>query len=465
MIDEADSSRKTVFYIAVGIEFVAVLIGAVLSFILASVIVKPLKKLAAYVKVIGDTKDKARLKGKDFKIRGKDEIGQLGQVINEMTGELVRAAEEAKLSLDGKAVQNAFLPLMPGKTKIQTVAELKAPAVECFGYYEGASGVSGDYFDYRKLDDRWYSMIKCDASGHGVPAALIMTVVATLFREYFNTWSFSSNGNKLDVLVTKINDALESLGLKGKFAAMIICLLDTKTGDVYMCNAGDNIVHIYDSVERKQKILTLSETPAAGPLPSFMVEMKGGFKVEKTNLKKGDVLFLYTDGIEESTRLCRHPDYSIIRTESIGADGKPVMSDGKQVYEDKKELMEPERVQGVIEAVFAKQKFVLNKEDNPVSSEVLEFDFTSCEGNLSEAILALASVEKIFRFYKTPTASQNDTVTVDRRIDAFLKDHFNLYNYYCGNKVDIDDENYLEYTNVMEDEQLDDLTLLAVRRV
>ena len=458
LVDEANRSRNTVVIIAAAVALLAVLIGAVLSFILASIIIKPIKKLAAYVRVIGETKDKARLKGKDFKVTTKDEIGQLGEVINNMTSQLAKAAEDEKLSLDGKAVQQAFLPLLAGRQRPQTVAELKDANLECFGYYEGASGVSGDYFDYRKVDDRWFAIIKCDASGHGVPAALIMTVVATHFREYFNNWSYAKEGVKLNVLVTKINDALESLGLKGKFAAMIICLFDTKTGDVFMCNAGDNIVHIYDSVEKKQKVLTLSETPAAGPLPSFMVDMKGGFKVEKTNLKKGDVLFLYTDGIEESTRLCRRSDFSVIVDDLTDQNGN-------QTQEERKELMEPERVQGVIEAVFAKQKFVLTKEDNPVFGEKLEFDFTGCEGNISEAILALASVEKVFRLYKTPSATANDTVTVDKRIDAFLKEHFNLYSHYCGNRIDIEEGNYLEYTNVSEDEQLDDLTLLAVKRI
>ncbi len=445
LVDEAETSRRTVFFVAGVVALLAVLIGAILSFIISSIIVVPIKRLASYVKVIGETKDKAKLKGKDFKVRTKDEIGQLGEVINEMTGELARAAEDEKLSLDGKAVQNAFLPLLPGKQKTQTVAELKDQHLECFGYYEGASGVSGDYFDYRKLDDRWFAIIKCDASGHGVPAALIMTVVATHFREYFNNWTYAKDGVRLNVLVSKINDALESLGLKGKFAAMLICLFDTKTGDVFMCNAGDNIVHIYDSEEKKQKVITLSETPAAGPLPSYMIDMKGGFKVEKTNLKPGDVLFLYTDGIEESTRLCRRADFTVI--------------------EDAKEQMEPERVQGIIEAVFARKRFVLSKEKNPVSGENLVFDFTNCEGSVEEAILALASVEKIFRMYKAPAASVNDTVTVDRRIDAFLDKHFNLYSKYCANKNETEEENYLEYTNVAEDEQLDDLTLLAVRRV
>ena len=171
--------------------------------------------------------------------------------------------------------------------------------------------ISGDYFDYKKLDNEWYGIIKCDASGHGIPAAIIMTVVATIFRRYFQNWSFKKNGTQLNVLVEQINDFIEGLGLKGKFATLIICLLNTKTGELYMCNAGDNLVHIYEAATQKMKVLTLASAPTAGVFTSDLVAMRGGFAVEKTILHHGDILFLYTDGIEESTRRIRELDYSV----------------------------------------------------------------------------------------------------------------------------------------------------------
>ena len=124
-----------------------------------------------------------------------------------MTRGLVKAAQDEHLLMDGKVVQQTFLPLHSDKNgNKQTTAELKDNLIECFGYYEGASGVSGDYFDYKKLDDRWYVIIKCDVSGHGVPAALLMTVVATLFRKHFENWSFKKNGTDLPALICTIND-------------------------------------------------------------------------------------------------------------------------------------------------------------------------------------------------------------------------------------------------------------------
>ena len=465
LIQALDDARKTIIKTTLVIGLVAALIGAVGALILATIIVQPIRKLAAHVVMIGQTKDKEKLAGKDIVIKSHDEIGQLGENVNEMTHGLIHAAQEEHLLMDGKVVQQTFLPLLTGKTgSKETTAVLKEKTVECFGYYEGASGVSGDYFDYKKLDDRWYVIIKCDVSGHGVPAALIMTVVATLFRKYFENWTYQSKGTRINEAVVQINDFIESLGLKGKFATIILCLFDSQTGTLFMCNAGDNIVHYYDNTEHGEKTLTLQETPAAGPLPSFMVDMKGGFKVEKIVLKHNDVLFLYTDGIEEATRKFRDSSFEVMKCAEPGL--KEGDAHGNHKVGQESEQMEPERVQAIIEAVFSHTKYRLEKYHNPIAGEVLEFDFTTCTGTIEESILALISVEKVFRMYKDPFVAVTDTVRVDRKIDAFLKTHFNRYDFYCSNKIDNpDDPSYLYYSFLKEDDQLDDLTLVAVKRL
>lgn len=459
LIASIDAAQKTIIVAAGFIAILAIIIGSFGAYILASIIVTPIRKLAAHVTMIGATTNKEKLAGKDIIIKSKDEIGHLGESVNEMTHGLIKAAQDEKLLMDGKIVQQAFIPLRSDdEGNKQSTAVLQDPKVECFGYYEGASGVSGDYFDYKKLDDRWYVVIKCDVSGHGVPAALIMTVVATLFRRYFESWSFAKNGTHLDKLVTQINDFIESLGLRGKFATIILSLVDTKSGDVYLCNAGDNIVHIYDSNTKKMNVMTLKETPAAGPMPSFMVEMKGGFAVEKAHLNRGDILFLYTDGIEESTRKCRDRNYNVIQNTEKDSSGNEKTSDVN-------ELLEADRVCQIIEAVLTKGKFTLVKDRNPNPDENLEFDFTTCQGTIEESIIALASVEKVFRMYKDSSISENDVIRVDRKIDSFLKEHFNLYSTYCSDLQDTGDPSYINYAFLKEDEQLDDLTLLALKNL
>jgi len=224
-----------------------------------------------------------------------------------------------------------------------------------------------------------------------------------------------------------------------------------------MCNAGDNIVHIFDDSSHKVKTITLPAAPAAGPMPSFMVDMKGGFKIEKHMLKKGDILFLYTDGIEESTRLCRDSLFNPLQVTETD-------SEGNQKTKTENELLEADRILQIIEAVMNRGKFVLKKDRNPVSGEILQFDFASCTGTLEEVITALISVEKVFRMYKPFGVNSDNVVRVDKKIDSFLKSHFNLYETYCASQnKEMEDATYVYYTNLMEDEQLDDLTLVAVR--
>lgn len=463
LIQSINSAQRTIILTAMGIAFVAIIIGTICAVVLSSIIVNPIRKLAKHVRMIGETVDKEKLAGKEIVIKSKDEIGQLGETVNEMTRALVKAAQDEHLLMDGKVVQQTFLPLLVDqKGNKQTTAVIKEGNLDFVGYYEGASGVSGDYFDYKKLDDRWHVVIKCDVSGHGVPAALLMTVVATLFRKHFENWNFSKNGTDLTKLVCAINDFIEGLGIKGKFATIILSLIDTKTGDVYLCNAGDNIVHIYDSQKKKQTVLTLAETPAAGPLPTFMVEMKGGFKLEKAHLNPGDVLFLYTDGIEEATRKFRDANFAVMKCAEPGLNEGDIHGNHKVGLDS--EQMEPERVSAIIEAVLNRRTYVLEKYHNPVAGERLEFDFSKCDGTVEDAIMALASVEKVFRFYKDPDVTPNDLVRVDKKIDAYLRKCFNRYDYYCSDRQEIGEESsYLYYTNLREDEQLDDLTLVAVR--
>ena len=469
LIQNLDNEIKVIIILCGMIALIAVIGGGIGAYFFASILVKPIKKLESHVNLVGRTKNKLDLRGKDVKIKSKDEIGHLGDSLNNMVHDMIAVAEEESLALDGKAVQKAFLPLVDaGFNNKKTYAEYKDNDVECFGYYEGESGVSGDYFDYKRLDNQWFVAIKCDASGHGIPAAIIMTVVATIFRRYFSNWSYQKNGINFNKLVEQINDFIESLGLKGKFATLIICLLNMKTGELYMCNAGDNLVHIYDGNQRKMKTITLASAPTAGIFSSDLVNIKGGFIIEKTQLNKGDVLYLYTDGIEESTRRIRNRQYQVQQqnVEVRKMNPKTHKEEIEYKTEDIKEEFGVERIEQIIECVFSKQKFVLTKEQNPNAAETLAFDFSKGEGTISESILALASIEKVYRMYKNPETQENQYIKVDRKIDEFLEKYFSEYPVYAVNKADNQTlPNYVDYENIQEDEQSDDLTMLAIRRL
>lgn len=468
LIESMDKASMLIFITVIVVSLIVIGLGILFSLLLSTIIVNPVRKLVSHVKKIGETKKKKQLH--PITVKTKDEIGLLGQTINKMLEDLKKAEQQAGLDMEARAVQQAFLPLSSNQdgTK-QTISIFEDEHIKTFGYYEGADGVSGDYFDYKKLDSRWYVFIKSDASGHGIPAALIMTIVALYFRQYFSKWNYSKNSTKINELVIQINEFINNLELKGKFVTLIVGLFDSQTGRTYLCNAGDNLVHVYKDELKMLSTVKLKETPAAGPFPLFLVDMKGGFSVETMQLQKNDILFLYTDGIEEATRVVRDSNFNPILLPKLDGEGNIIYNkDGSAEYNKKEELLESDRVKQIIESVINKKKFILTKQDNPLKEEVLEFDFTNCNASLEESIIALASVEKVFRMYKPSSATVNDTIKVDKKIDEFLKKYFNLYKKYCQkapSEIETEESNYVYYSYIFEDEQKDDLTLFALKRM
>jgi hypothetical protein len=211
------------------------------------------------------------------------------------------------------------------------------------------------------------------------------------------------------------------------------------------------------------KMKKFQETPAVGVLPNFLVESKGGYPVQTMTLDHGDILFLYTDGIEEAKRQFRDSSFNEI---ICGEGGAPLNTPhGNHLVGQGNEELGKGRVEEIINAVMNRQTYSLYKHHNGEGEQTLRFDFTSCKGTVEEAIIALVSVEKMFRLYKNPAAGEENRILVDRKVDEFLKAHFLQYRTYCT-KSSLVSENsaYLYYTHVMEDPQYDDLTIIGIKR-
>lgn len=477
LIRDIDNASRNILFIVLALSAIAITLGIIGANLFAGRIVRPIQMLEKTVTEISEENDRERLLAGDITDLPNNEIGRLGDSVNRMKKDLGYNERELNLQAnEATPIQQAMVSLEPlsGNFK-QNISRISDGNITEFAYYKGASGASGDYFDFKKLDDRWYVLIKCDASGHAAPAGILVTIVATLYKKYFESWTYQKNGTKLEDFVYKVNGFLESLNIKGKFVAMIVSLYDSKTGNVFMCHAGDRFVRIYENSTGTIKKLELSETPAAGPFPNFMLELKGGFKVEQANLNQKDVLILYTDGIEENGRIIRTPDFAAVLKAKTDASGDQIYDEyGNPEFEAEKEEFGEKRVSEIIEAVFKKQKYILSKKENPAAGEILEFDFTTCEGTVEEATLALASLEKVFRLYKPLSATVKDLVEVDISIDRFLKKHFSLYKEYAvppvpesfnGRPVrNPKNPNNVFYSFIREDAQEDDLTMVCLQR-
>ncbi len=488
ILDEIAATQRELILTTIIVTAVAVGFGILGAYLLATIIVIPITRLVSLVETITATEDKSTLKGTSLNLRSRDELKLLADSINTMTDGLVKAAEADKDLLFGKETQKAFIPLerISDDTK-KSSGELDVPGAYFFGYYEGAKGVSGDYFTYQKLSDRYYAMIKCDVAGKGIPAALIMVQVATVFQDYFRGWTEKRPGLDLSSMVVRVNDVVAEQQFKGRFAALTAGILDVQTGAFYTVNAGDNQLHVYRNDSRDVEILSIPGGPASGMFSSE--DMPITFPQETRQVASGDVLLLFTDGMEEAKRLLRNSDFSPMVVTQEMIDKEEVPADLGLGHDGEEFTIQ--RIHDIVRAVQTGGTYRLEKVLNPVEGEVLEFDFRGCSPDGRDLALAIVAAEKVFRLVPDPTAGPTDRVRVDAMVDDFLREHFLQYRTYFahparpaesndggrgsaaqgdssgkapGDEVSPLEGLYRTYTHLREDEQYDDLTILVVRR-
>jgi len=287
--------REQTYYL-IRVTIFVTLIALVISFFgavfLATTTIRPIKMISKHVNIIISMDDYENLEGTENEkliINTRDEIATLANAINDMTHKLIEKAKADKQLLLGKEIQKKFIPLEPHQTEY----------IDIYGFYEGAKGVSGDYFDYKKIDDEHYAFIMCDVAGKAVPAALIMVQISTIFNAFVS--NFKSGKDKIETVsvVTQINDTVAERGFVGRFAAIVVLILNVKSGKLILTNAGYTQLLTYSVKSGKTEWLKLDQNSgAAGVFPSYM--LPNPYKQEQYKVEKGDMLFLFTDGIEES---------------------------------------------------------------------------------------------------------------------------------------------------------------------
>jgi len=469
ILEDIAAATQELIITTVFVAAAALLVGIVGAFLLATIVVIPIKRLVAGVEVIRDTDDKAKLEHHLIKVTSRDELAALANTINSMTHGLVEAAKANKDLTLGKEVQKRFIPLEPAANGEKlTTGATDLPQIEFFGYYEGAKGVSGDYYDYQKLDEQHFAIIKCDIAGKGVAASLIMVEVATIFLDHFKNWKLKSPGLKLEPLVLRINDLVAERGFQGRFAAFTVGILNIETGKVVLANAGDNQLHLYRANKGHAEQLTMDKTPAAGVFSSDDMPIR--FPEYYLTLESNDVLVFFTDGIEESKRVFRDDNEQLYTITESDVENKRVRADILPGQADE-EFGIP-RIHEILNAVGHKRPYTLSQE---LSDEQLNFAFQNCPYTARDFTMALVAVEKMFRCYKPKTPGKDDVLKVDKVVDDYLARYFEQYEQFFGAKVSNkdgedrasalrEDVSYRYFNAVKEDEQYDDLTVLMIRK-
>ena len=202
----------------------------------------------------------------------------------------LKAAQESQtklLSLEnemqiGQRIQTSFLPNSLPKVEGWNIAARFYPARD----------VSGDFYDIFKVDEKGNLVfVVADVCGKGVGAALFMALIRSLLRAFSNT--FDKDEHLLANVIRKTQEYVENNHDEtGMFVTLFIGKIDVETGHMTYINAGHNFPLTVKDGKITDKLMPTG--PALGILPG------SEFVVKEYTLEKGEILFGYTDGVNEA---------------------------------------------------------------------------------------------------------------------------------------------------------------------
>lgn len=175
-------------------------------------------------------------------------------------------------------VQRAFLPSLAPRV----------PGYEFFNYYEPATHLGGDYFDYIPLTGGRLAVALGDVSGKGAPAALLMAKLSAETR-----YCLVMEPTPADA-VFKLNNVFCDSSWEGRFITLIMAVIDPSRHEVTMVNAG-HLAPMMRRASGKVEEVGVGE----GRLP-LGVDNDTKYHEFTVSLEPGESLTVFTDGVSEA---------------------------------------------------------------------------------------------------------------------------------------------------------------------
>ena len=266
-------SSSFLFTFAVGLIFL------VANVLIDRMIVRKMEKVGdALDKITGD-----KLNTK-VDVYGFEEFNKLSNGINHTVDRLKGYIENEKNRINkdldfAKSIQKGTLPY---KFPTNNNYDLHADMIP-------ARQVGGDFYDFFPLPNNRLFFLIADVSGKGVPAAMFMMRAETLIKSLVQTDEMS-----LDKVMYTVNNELCAHNDAQMFVTCWCGILDIKTGHVEFVNAGHNIPIVKRKRGKFEEIKVAKNFVLAG-LENIP------FRLESIDLKPGDEIFIYTDGVTEAT--------------------------------------------------------------------------------------------------------------------------------------------------------------------
>jgi predicted ester cyclase len=187
----------------------------------------------------------------------------MGERLEQEVRERARVERELEVA---RSIQQASLP--------EEVPQLEGWRISPF--YQPAREVGGDFYDFHLLPEGKLGLLVGDATGKGVPAALVMSTTCGMLQSAARALGSSSPGEVL----AQVNETLLARIPSNMFVTCFYGVLDPESGTLRYANAGHDPPYVRRSDD------TAEELRARGMPLSLMAGM--GYEEEESSLSEGE---------------------------------------------------------------------------------------------------------------------------------------------------------------------------------
>lgn len=195
----------------------------------------------------------------------------------------VREQIEKRLAQDLELAKNiqlsalpAVFPAYPDELRMDVCARMDA-----------AKEVGGDFYDFYHVGFDRFAFLIADVSGKGVGAAMFMMKAKTTIK------SCMSSNPHIEEAIAEANQRLAEGNKANVFVTCWIGVIDLKKGIVSYINAGHNPPFIRRADGALEQLRAVSGPPLG-------VIASANYRMQTAELKRGDLIYLYTDGVTEA---------------------------------------------------------------------------------------------------------------------------------------------------------------------
>ncbi len=167
---------------------------------------------------------------------------------------------------------------------------LRNEYIDVWGICLPSQELGGDYFDFFNLDDSKLGILIADVSGHGLPSALITTMIKAYFERF--TKIFIETNKVFDHINREIIPILQDTGF---YFTSFYSILDLDTMIITSTSAGHDLAICYNP--KSDEFHVLGKTEKGAIIGAFE---EAEYDSSKFQLEEGSKVILYTDGITEA---------------------------------------------------------------------------------------------------------------------------------------------------------------------